>query len=120
MCVRARELPYVCVCVCVCVVSVCCVCNTIDVFEIHTNVRSMTYSQHSHLITYAQTIANVASSPRLDLAGTLAAVPSTQAPDSGTSVTGEIGFVYQVALVRHCLLFSRNYLLLQPKRGRIW
>ena len=73
-------------------------------------MHSMTYSQHSHLITYAQTIANVASSPRLDLAGNLAAVHSIQAPvprtfiAAGTDVTGAVGFAYQVARSRHCLL----------------
>jgi hypothetical protein len=70
----------------------------------------MTYSQHSHLIAHAQTIANVTSSPRLDLAGNFAAVHSTQAPvtrafmAAGNSVTGAVGFAYQVARARHCLL----------------
>ena len=108
VCVRARASACTCVCVCVCVVCVLyvCVCNTIDVLNVH----SMTYLQHSHLIAYAQTTANVTSSPRLDLAGNLAAVHSTQAPVTldviagGTSVSGAVGFAYQVERVRHCML----------------
>ena len=112
VCVRARARApvHVSVSVSVSVSVLCvffvCVCNTIDVLNVH----SMTYLQHSHLIAYAQTTANVTSSPRLDLAGNLAAVHSTQAPVTlaviagGTSVSGAVGFAYQVERVRHCML----------------
>jgi len=117
ICTHTSTQTYVHLCVCVCVYVCMCVCvfATRLMRLISTDVHSRTYLQHGHMIAYAQAFhADVTSSPRLDMAGNLAAHYSNEAPVTihdgtglrsrvsggsgartgyqGMSVTGAVGF----------------------------